>query len=221
MKLLIENIDPASLEIITENVVGDGGEKKKIYRLKGPFLGANEKNRNGRIYPIELLVREVKKYNEDCISKNRAIGTLDHDQTPQINLDRVSHIIESLVMDGNIGFGVAKIIDTPCGRIAQNLMDAGIQLGMSTRGVGSINGDTVGEDFQLISAGDIVQMPSCQRAYVESVIEGREWIASGNTFVEVAIDDLKKKLDARSDHFGSSKLTLNYLNDFISKIKNK
>lgn len=219
MKLLIENIDPSSLQLITE-VIDIGGEKKKVYRLKGPFLGANEKNRNGRIYSESLLIREVRNYNEQFIKNNRAVGTLDHDSTPNINLDRISHVIEQLSMDGNIGYGTAKIIETPCGKIAMNLMDAGVQLGMSTRGVGSINGDMVGEDFQLLSV-DIVQMPSCQKAYVESVIEGREWIASGDKFVEAAIDELKKKLDTRADHFGSSKLTLNYLNDFLSAIKNK
>ena len=208
MKLIIENIDPGSLQLITENITVDG-EKKKIYRLKGPFLGAGEKNRNGRIYSESLLIREVKNYNNEYIKNNRAVGTLDHDSSPNINLDRISHVIESLTMDGNIGYGTAKIIDSPCGRIAQDLMNAGIQLGMSTRGVGSINGDMVGEDFQLLSV-DIVQMPSCQKAYVESVIEGRDWVAAGDKFVEAAIDALKTKLDARSDRFGSSKHTLKY-----------
>lgn len=219
MKLLIETIDPMALQLIKEDIM-DGEIKKRIYKLRGPYLASNLKNRNGRVYARETLMREVANYYENYIKVNRSVGTLDHDSTPNIALDRVSHVIEDLKMDGDIGYGTARVIDTPCGRIAQNLMEAGIQLGMSTRGVGSLSGEMVGDDFNLLSV-DIVQQPSCQHAYVESVVEGRDWIAQGDKFVEAAIDNLKRKMDKRYDKFGQSAIALNYLNEFLAEIGKK
>jgi hypothetical protein len=220
MKLLIENIDPSSLQLIKEDVKNDLGIASRVYRLRGPMLAANLKNRNGRIYQLETLAREVQSYNDSFIKLSRSVGTLDHDSTPNIALDRVSHVLEDLYMEGDVGFGTARIIDTPCGRIAQNLMDAGIQLGMSTRGVGSLSGEMVGDDFNLLSV-DIVQQPSCQKAYVESVYEGKEWIAQGDKFVEAAIVSLKKKMDKQYDKFGQSDLALKYMLEFVEQIRLK
>lgn len=217
MKLLTEFVALDQLSVLVEESA-NGNDNEKIYRLKGPFLEAETKNRNGRIYPKELLVREVKRYNEEKISNHRAIGELDHPENPQINLERVSHIIESLVMDGNKGIGVARILDTPMGKIAKTLVKEGIILGMSTRGVGSLDGERVKEDFSLISI-DAVADPSAASAFVEGVLENKDYILDGDQIVEVAVEKLKKEVDKKYSGKDLSEHTLRLLLGFINDIK--
>jgi len=181
MKLLREFIDFRDLEVIKEDIEVDG-KKQKAYYLEGIMLQAGVKNRNGRIYPHEILVREVGNYCKEKVSNNLAVGTLDHGETPNIDLDRISHVIVSLKMEGDNGKGKARLLDTPCGRIAKALVDEGIVLGMSTRGVGSLENDMVKEDFQLISI-DLVNNPSAPKAFVHSVVENTDWILKGSKWV--------------------------------------
>ena len=213
MKLLRELIDFQELEI----VVTEAEDKKaKDLKIKGPFLKAEIKNHNGRTYSRSLLEREVKQLNKK-ISENRAVGELDHPPTPNINLDRVSHKIESLVMEGNNGIGVAKLVDTPMGRIAKTLVKEKIIFGMSTRGLGSVGkGGLINDDYKLITV-DIVADPSCPGTYVDGVLEHKEYIMKGDNIVEVAVEKLEKKLSAR----GSKELKT-FLMEFLNDIrKNK
>jgi hypothetical protein len=167
LKLLREFIDYKDLKIIQEDSKVGCANSKNI-RIEGPFLQAESENKNKRRYTKDLLEREIKRFNEEKISKNRALGELDHPPTPQINLDRVSHKIEKLVMEGNLGMGSAKLLDTPMGKIAKTLVIEGIILGISTRGVGTIDEKSgyVNDDFQLITA-DIVSDPSAPKAFGE------------------------------------------------------
>jgi len=181
MKLLREFINSRDIEVIKEDIEVNG-EKKKAYYLEGIMLQAAVKNRNGRIYPQEILVREVSNYVTEKVANNLAVGTLDHGETPNIDLDRISHAIVSLKMEGNNGKGKARLLDTPCGRIAKALVDEGIVLGMSTRGVGSLEDEIVQVDFQLLSI-DLVNNPSAPKAFVHSVVESTDWILKGAKWV--------------------------------------
>lgn len=207
MKLLREIIDIQELEFLVE-----GEDSAKQYKIKGPFLKAEIKNHNGRIYSKQLIEREVKSLNKK-ISANRAVGELDHPPTPNINLDRVSHKIESLVMKGNNGIGVAKLVDTPMGRIAKTFVKENILFGMSTRGLGTVgkNGN-INNDYKLITV-DIVADPSCPGTFVNGVLENKEFIIKDNEIVEIAIENLETKLSAR----GSRELKSHIL-DFIKDI---
>ena len=151
MLYIREFVDHQSLELICEEKEG----QPSTYKIKGPFLQAEVKNKNGRIYGQSLLEREVGVFNKEKIKENRAYGELDHPPTPTVNLQNVSHMIESLVMEGNDGIGIAKILDTPNGRIVETLLKAGAKPGVSTRGVGSLNGSKVNDDFKLITV-DVV-----------------------------------------------------------------
>ena len=217
MKLLSEFIDKGNLQIINEVSTENGS---KICRLKGPFLEHSVKNRNGRIYTKEVIEREVKLYNEDKISKGRSLGELDHPENPQINLERVSHVIESLIMEDNKGIGVARIIDTPMGRIARTLVEEKILLGMSTRGVGSLDGDMVKEDYKLLAV-DIVCDPSASSAFVEGVLENKNYIIKNDEVVEVAVKNLQKKVNKNFDIKSLSNHTLKYMMEFINEIQRK
>lgn len=210
MKLITEYVDYNDLEIFTES--NDEGSKKTL-KIKGPFLGAEIKNRNGRIYPLDLIEREVKKYTQEKISKGRSMGELDHPPVPQLNLDRVSHLIESLEMDGNQAIGVAKILDTPMGKIAKSLIESGVNLGTSSRGIGTLKGSIVNPDFKLLTV-DIVGEPSYNKAYVEGILENKEYIIQGNDIVEVAVQRLEKQL-ARN---GSS-IIREALDDFLTELR--
>ena len=188
---------------------------KKTYRIRGPFLTAEIKNRNNRIYPYSILEREVKRYALDKIISNRAVGELDHSNVPGITLDRVSHIIEELTMVGNDGMGVARVLDTACGRMVKVFIDENFKFGVSTKGVGSITetarGNIVNEDFKLLGV-DIVSDPSAPSAYVEGILENKDFIIEGDMIMEIAIDTMKKKLDKEGsknitfalDHFFKS-----------------
>jgi hypothetical protein len=173
MKLIREEIE--SIQVLTEESNG-----KKHFYITGPFLQADIKNRNGRIYESNILAKEVKRYNEQYVSKNRAMGELGHPDGPTVNLDRVSHKITSLTQEGSNFIGKAKILETPMGRIAGALLNDGVTLGVSSRGMGSLvnrNGaNYVGEDFMLATAADIVADPSAPDAFVQGIMEGKEWV---------------------------------------------
>jgi len=185
------------VEFLTE-AKKEGG---KNYKIRGVFLQADIKNRNGRVYPMDILSKEVSKYNRNFIRENRAYGELGHPDGPTVNLERVSHITTSLVPDGKNFIGEAKIMDTPMGKIVKNLMDEGCKLGVSSRGMGSLqqkNGaNYVKDDFYLATAADIVADPSAPNAFVEGVMEGKEWVWNNGALVESHIAELRKKFDVK------------------------
>lgn len=216
MKLITE--EAQKVEFITEGK----GDNRKTY-IKGIFLQGNLQNRNNRYYPIETLVREVNRYNESFVSKGRALGELGHPTSgPSINLDRVSHKICELYREGNNFIGKAQLLETPMGKIAKSLIDSGVCLGVSSRGVGSLREDrngfkVVGEDFMLSTAADIVADPSAPDAFVSAVMEGVEWIydASKNQWL---IENTKKKINhlVESRQYQERKLEL--FNEFLSNL---
>tara|TARA_X000000368_G_scaffold330657_1_gene267733 strand:- start:357 stop:1001 length:645 start_codon:yes stop_codon:yes gene_type:complete len=195
MLLITEQIDDT--KVITEGK----GSKKRTY-IEGVFLQGAIKNRNGRMYPLETLGREVQKYNENYIQKGRAMGELGHPEGPTINLDRVSHLITSLKESGNNFVGKARILDTPMGRVTRELLDEGIKLGVSSRGLGSIkeqNGcKVVCDDFILATAADIVADPSAPDAFVNGIMEGKEWIWSGSGVSEQRLETIKDRINSAS-----------------------
>ena len=174
MKLIREEVE--AIEVLTES----NSSGKKTFYIQGPFLQGDIKNRNGRIYESHILAKEVNRYNENFVNKNRAMGELGHPDGPTVNLDRVSHKITSLKQEGSNFIGKAKILETPMGRIAGALLNDGVTLGVSSRGMGSVqsrNGaNYVGEDFMLATAADIVADPSAPDAFVQGIMEGREWV---------------------------------------------
>ena len=191
MKLISEEV--VSADYITEEVNG-----KKEYKIKGIFLQSNIKNRNGRVYPREIMVREVNRYTKEFINKNRAFGELGHPDGPTVNLERVCHMVKSLPPDGDNFVGEAKIMDTPYGKIVKGLIDEGAQLGVSSRGMGSIisrNGiNFVKDDFYLATAADIVADPSAPDAFVEGIMESREWIWDSGVLKQVDIEAWKRQI---------------------------
>ena len=195
VKLISEAVE--EVEYITEEK-DDGG---KNYKIRGIFMQADIKNRNGRVYPMEVLDEEVKKYNKNFIEQNRAFGELGHPDGPTVNLERVSHMITSLKPDGKNFIGEAKIMDTPMGKIVKNLMDEGAKLGVSSRGMGSLRqkggANVVSDDFYLATAADIVADPSAPNAFVEGIMEGKEWVWNNGALVEAHVADLKKKFDVK------------------------
>jgi hypothetical protein len=172
----------------TVNYLVEDADGKKTLHIEGPFLVSEKKNRNGRLYEFNTMKKEVARYTEDYINKQRAFGELGHPETPSINLDRVSHMITSLREDGNQWIGKAKILDTPMGNIARSLIEGGAQLGVSSRGMGSlknINGvNVVQPDFYLATAADIVADPSAPGAFVQGIMEGKEWMLVNGVWTE-------------------------------------
>tara|TARA_B100001564_G_C20530379_1_gene619449 strand:- start:261 stop:917 length:657 start_codon:yes stop_codon:yes gene_type:complete len=195
VKLFSEAVE--EVEYITEEKK-DGG---KNYKIKGIFMQADVKNRNGRVYPMEVLEKEVTKYNKNFIRESRAFGELGHPDGPTVNLERVSHMITSLTPDGKNFIGEAKIMATPMGEIVKNLMDEGAKLGVSSRGMGSLdqrNGaNYVRDDFYLATAADIVADPSAPNAFVEGIMEGKEWVWNQGALVEAHVAELKTKFDVK------------------------
>ena len=193
MKLIREEIESAKV------VITEGKNGKKSHFIEGVFLQGAIKNRNGRMYPVETLSREVAKYNESYIGKGRALGELGHPDGPTINLDRVSHLITSLKQEGNNFVGKARLLDTSMGNIAKSLLDEGVKLGVSSRGLGSIkesNGiKVVADDFMLATAADIVADPSAPDAFVNGIMEGKEWVYAGGAIHEQKIEEIKKRID--------------------------
>jgi len=193
MKLISEEVQNA--EYLVEEANG-----KKEYKIRGVFLQSEIKNRNGRVYPTEVLVREVNRYTKEFINKNRAFGELGHPDGPTVNLERVCHMVKSLKQDGKDFIGEAKIMDTPYGKIVKGLIDEGAQLGVSSRGMGSLiqrNGvNYVKDDFYLATAADIVADPSAPDAFVEGIMESREWVWENGVLKEKDIESWKNQVRA-------------------------
>jgi len=191
MKLISEEVTQAEY-LIEEN------NGKKEYKIKGVFLQSEIKNRNGRVYPADILEREVRRYNKEFINKNRAFGELGHPDGPTVNLERVSHMVKKLYPDGKNFIGEAKIMDTPYGKIVKGLIDEGAQLGVSSRGMGSLvsrNGaNYVKDDFYLATAADIVADPSAPDAFVEGIMENKEWVWDNGILVEKDIEAWKLEI---------------------------
>ena len=193
MKLIREEIETAKVTIT------EGKNGKKSHFIEGVFLQGEIKNRNGRMYPISTLQREAKNYNTKYIEKGRALGELGHPDGPTINLDRVSHLITSLKQEGNNYVGKARLLDTPMGNIAKNLIDEGVKLGVSSRGLGTIRErdgvKVVMDDFMLATAADIVADPSAPDAFVNGIMEGKEWIYNNGSIQEQTVEQIKKRID--------------------------
>ena len=215
MKLIAEEIE--SIDILTEEKDG----KKTLY-IQGPFLQAEMVNRNKRFYPIKTMTNEVKRYNNDFVSKGRALGELGHPDGPQINLDRVSHKIVSLTKEGNNFIGKAQILSTPMGKIAESLLADGVKLGVSSRGMGSITNiegvNHVGEDFMLATAADIVADPSAPDAFVDGVMEGKEWVWEGSVLKEKKVEKIKENINISVDKGILEANKLRLFADFLSTL---
>ena len=195
VKLFSEAVE--NVEYICE--AQENGPKK--YSIRGPFMQAEVKNRNGRVYPMEVLSKEVEKYNKNFVQQNRAFGELGHPDGPTVNLERVSHRITSLRPDGQNFIGEAKIMDTPMGKIVKNLMDEECKLGVSSRGMGSLDerggAKYVRDDFYLATAADIVADPSAPNAFVEGIMEGKEWVWNNGALIESELVEMKRKFDVK------------------------
>ena len=216
MKLITEEVSRVKF------IVEGKGDKKKMY-IEGVFLQGEIKNRNGRMYPISTLAKEVGRYNESFVTKGRALGELGHPEGPTVNLDRVSHKITSLVREGNNFRGKAQLLSTPMGKIAQNLIGEGVTLGVSSRGVGSLKEDlhgckVVGEDFMLATAADIVADPSAPDAFVSGIMEGKEWIWEGGILREQLAEKTQKRINTLVDQRKLEEHKLNLFNDFLSNL---
>ncbi len=192
MKLIVEHIE--DIKLLTEEKDG-----KEYTYIQGVFLQGDIKNRNGRVYPMPVLQREVTNYNENFVQKSRALGELGHPDGPTINLDRVSHKIVELYQDGSNYVGKAKLLETPMGQIAKNLLREGVQLGVSSRGVGSLESkggsNYVRDDFMLTTAADIVADPSAPDAFVNGIMEGKEWVWNNGAFKEAELQQAKEDLE--------------------------
>ena len=197
MRLISEQLE--DVEFITEAITE--GSDKKSYKIKGVFMQSDVKNRNGRVYPQEILAKEVAKYNKNFIKEKRAFGELGHPDGPTVNLERVSHMITDLYPDGKNFIGEAKIMSTPMGEIVKNLMDEGAKLGVSSRGMGSLEsrGGTnyVKDDFYLATAADIVADPSAPNAFVEGIMEGKEWVWNNGALVEAELVQMQREFDVK------------------------
>ena len=216
MKLIREEIE--SVEFLVENKNG----KKSMY-IEGVFLQADMKNRNGRVYPMETLRREVGRYSENHITSGRALGELGHPEGPTVNLDRVSHKIVSLKESGSNFIGKAKILGTPMGKIASSLIEEGVKLGVSSRGVGSLQQtkegySVVGEDFMLATAADIVADPSAPDAFVSGITEGKDWVWDGGILREKYARKTYREINTLVDQKQLDEKKLNLFNDFLSNL---
>tara|TARA_A100001234_G_scaffold156783_1_gene138370 strand:- start:9 stop:653 length:645 start_codon:yes stop_codon:yes gene_type:complete len=214
MKLITETIE--DVKILTEEKNG-----KKLLYIEGVFLQSELKNRNGRMYPFSVLEREVQRYNEEYVKSKRALGELGHPDGPTINLDRVSHRITDLHAEGNNFIGKAQILDTPMGNIAKNLLGEGVQLGVSSRGMGSIQKkedcNVVADDFMLTTAADIVADPSAPDAFVNGIMEGREWVWDNGILKESKVDKYQRYIDGASRRELEER-TLKVFEDFLGKL---
>ena len=216
MKLIREEIE--SVEFLVENRNG----KKSMY-IEGVFLQGNIQNRNGRMYPMETLRKEVGRYNENHIAAGRALGELGHPEGPTVNLDRVSHKIVSLKENGSNFVGKAKILGTPMGKIASSLIEEGVKLGVSSRGIGSLKPtregvNVVGDDFMLSTAADIVADPSAPDAFVEGIMEGKDWVWDGGILREKFAEKTYKTINTLTDQKKLDEQKLGLFNDFLSNL---
>ena len=218
MKLIREEIE--SVKVITEAKKGSG---KSLY-IEGVFLQGNIKNRNGRMYPMETLQREGGRYMKEDVNTGRALGELGHPDGPTVNLDRVSHKITSLKESGTNFIGRAKILEsTPMGKIASSLLSEGVKLGVSSRGIGSLKPtkegfNVVGEDFMLATAADIVADPSAPDAFVEGIMEGKEWIWEGSILREKKAEEIKSKIDTLAGQKALEEHKLSLFDEFINSL---
>ncbi len=212
MKLITEQIE--NVNVITEGK----GDSKKLY-IEGVFLQSELKNRNGRMYPFSVLEKEVNRYNEEYVKTNRALGELGHPDGPTVNLDRVSHRITSLKSEGNNFVGRAQILDTPMGKIAKSLLEEGVKLGVSSRGMGSIDKredcNVVMDDFMLATAADIVADPSAPDAFVNGIMEGKEWAWDNGILKETEVAKYKSYM-SESTRRNLEERTLKVFNDFLT-----
>ena len=217
MKLITEMTE--DVRLIAEDNKETG---QKDYFIEGIFMQSEQKNRNGRVYPNTVLMNEVKRYNKEYVKKNRAMGELNHPQGPTVNLDRVSHIIKELKEDGDDVYGKAKIMDTPMGKIAKNLIDEGAKLGVSSRGMGSLKEkdgvNEVQKDFML-AAIDIVADPSAPNAFVNGIMEGAEWIWDNGVLKQKTIEDYKDSIEKMSVQ-DLEENTIKLFSNFLSKLSN-
>ena len=215
MKLITETIE--NIEVLKE----EKANGKKDYKIRGVFMQADIKNRNGRIYPVETLAKEVRRYTNEFINKKRAFGELGHPDGPTVNLERVSHMITSLKPEGKNFIGEAKVMDTPYGKIVKNLIDEGAQLGVSSRGMGSIQRmsgkNVVGNDFYLATAADIVADPSAPDAFVEGIMEGKEWVWDNGVLKSMEVEQYKEEIEkTKRSELAEKKADI--FKDFLSKI---
>ena len=214
MKLISEEI--TSAEMLVEETNG-----KKDYKIKGVFLQSNIKNRNGRIYPKEILAKEVTRYNKEFINKKRAFGELGHPDGPTVNLERVSHMITKLYPDGDNFIGEAKVMNTPYGKIVKGLIDEGAQLGVSSRGMGSLvnrgGKNYVKDDFYLATAADIVADPSAPDAFVEGIMEGKEWVWENGALIEKDIEAWRMEI-YKAKKFELDDKKLKVFESFLKKL---
>ena len=212
MKLITEQIE--NVNVITEGK----GDSKKLY-IEGVFLQSELKNRNGRMYPFSVLEKEVNRYNEEYVKTNRALGELGHPDGPTVNLDRVSHRITSLTAEGNNFIGKAQILDTPMGKIAKSLLEDGVKLGVSSRGMGSIDKredcNVVMDDFMLATAADIVADPSAPDAFVNGIMEGKEWAWDNGILKETKVAKYQQYMN-ESTRRNLEERTLRVFNDFLT-----
>jgi len=203
------------------NLITEGTEGSKEYHIEGIFMEAGKKNRNGRVYPQKVLFKEVKRYNEDFVSKNRGMGELGHPDGPTVNLERVSHIIKELKTDGDNIVGKAKILDTPYGKIVKNLIDEGVKIGVSSRGMGSLKNvegvNEVQDDFML-AAVDIVADPSAPNAFVEGVMEGKEWVWNNGVLEPRQIESYRDRIQKAATRSDIQEAKLYAFADFLSKL---
>ena len=216
LKLISEHIEHDTDYLIEEDEKG-----KKNYKIKGIFMQADIKNRNGRIYPMDVLQKEVKRYSKDYINNNRAFGELGHPEGPTVNLERASHMITNLYPDGKNFIGEAKVLSTPMGNIVKSLMDDGAKLGVSSRGMGSLdqkNGaNYVRNDFYLATAADIVADPSAPNAFVEGIMEGKEWVWNNGSLVEAELQRQKQRINERVRKRQENENTLEFIR-FLKKL---
>ena len=214
MKLITETIE--DVKLLTEEKDG-----KKLLYIEGVFLQSELKNRNGRMYPFDVLNREVERYNEEYVKSKRALGELGHPDGPTINLDRVSHRITSLRSEGNNFIGKAQILDTPMGNIAKSLLGEGVQLGVSSRGMGSIDKredvNVVRDDFMLTTAADIVADPSAPDAFVNGIMEGKEWVWDNGLLKEREVAKYQRYIESAS-RYQLEERTLKAFEHFLGKL---
>ena len=216
VKLITEATDFSQNNYLIEEKNGN-----KEYKIKGIFMQSNIKNRNGRVYPKEVLMKEVANYNKEYIQKNRAFGELGHPEGPTVNLDRVSHMITELKPEGDNFVGEAKIMSTPMGEIVKNLMDEGATLGVSSRGMGSLDqrggANYVRSDFKLATAGDIVADPSAPNAFVEGIMEGKEWVWENGALIEKDIEAWRMEI-YKAKKFELDEKKLQVFESFLKKL---
>jgi len=215
MKLITEEISNA--EYIVEETNG-----KKNYAIKGVFMQSDVKNRNGRIYPKEILQKEVARYNREFIQKNRAFGELGHPDGPTVNLERVSHMIKALTPEGSNFIGEARILDTPYGKIVKSLIDEGAKLGVSSRGMGTLanvgGANVVKDDFYLATAADIVADPSAPDAFVEGIMEGKEWVWNNGILKEQEVEELKVQAEEKIKREKIAEVNAKIFESFLKKL---